>query len=1037
MHYNIQSIPNKVDLIGSELRNFNVICLTETWLGQNTPDENLKINGYKLYRRDRQTDNHGGICVYIKENIYSQRRADLEIRNIECLWLEVKFHNKKFLLGTFYRPPRSPAQTLSTIEDSISLAINSNINDVFITGDFNLDTTKTSTNQKINNICQYFNLHQVITEPTHFTEVSSSTIDLVFTSNKNNILASGVGDPFLEQNIRYHCPVYFVLNFQKVTSPALNRHIWLYDRGNYLSFSRDIAETNWEILKNDDINIYAKNITDRITNLAEKHVPNKTVKIRQSDPPWLTSEIKKLIRKRKRLYNKYKNTRSPAYFNKYKHARNRTVDEIRKSKQLETDKLSAKLKNNNIRPKDWWKTLKQFIKPENSASIPPLLKDDKIYTEEIDKASLMNDFFVGQTILDESKASLPPTVPPSDNSLNSILTSPAEVESVLKSLQLGKATGPDAINNRILRELATPLSFPLSDLFNCSLSTGKIPTIWKEANVTPIFKKEDPSVVSNYRPISLLSAVGKVLEKIVHKHLFNFVRDNDILSALQSGFIPGDSTVNQLIDIYNTFCKSLDELKEVRAVFCDVSKAFDRVWHKGLLYKLESIGISDNLLLWFSDYLSERKQRVVIPGATSSWKSIKAGVPQGSILGPLLFLIYINDIVDDIHSCIRLFADDTSLYIIVDNPIQAAETLNADLAKIHAWASKWLVTFNPSKSESIILSRKTNKPLHPPLIMDQQVINEVTSHKHLGLIFSNDCNWHEHIDYIKSKAWSRINIMRKLKFQLDRKSLETIYISFIRPLLEYVNVVWANCTQYESEELEKIHNEAARIVTGATKLVSIELLEADTGWESLAARREKHKLIQYYKMDNELTPEYLSSLLPPTVGSTVRYPLRNQSNLQTVPARSEQYFNSFLPSTTRSWNRLSEDQKNSQSLAVFKAKLNTNINRPPAHYYSGSRLGQIHHARLRLKCSSLQQHLHHKKIVDNPLCECGAVEDTDHFFLGCNRYRNLREDLLNKISTFCPPTLDVILYGNANISVNENKQIALAVQDFILKTKRF
>ena len=290
------------------------------------------------------------------------------------------------------------------------------------------------------------------------------------------------------------------------------------------------------------------------------------------------------------------------------------------------------------------------------------------------------------------------------------------------------------------------------------------------------------------------------------------------------------------------------------ALICDVSKAFDRVWHKGLLYKLESIGISDNLLLWFSDYLSERKQRVVIPGATSSWKSIKAGVPQGSILGPLLFLIYINDIVDDIHSCIRLFADDTSLYIIVDNPIQAAETLNADLAKIHAWASKWLVTFNPSKSESIILSRKTNKPLHPPLIMDQQVINEVTSHKHLGLIFSNDCNWHEHIDYIKSKAWSRINIMRKLKFQLDRKSLETIYISFIRPLLEYANVVWANCTQYESEELEKIHNEAARIVTGATKLVSIELLEADTGWESLAARREKHKLIQYYKMDNELTP---------------------------------------------------------------------------------------------------------------------------------------------------------------------------------------
>ena len=386
--------------------------------------------------------------------------------------------------------------------------------------------------------------------------------------------------------------------------------------------------------------------------------------------------------------------------------------------------------------------------------------------------------------------------------------------------------------------------------------------------------------------------MGKVLEKIVHKYLFNYVRDHDILSALQSGFTPGDSTVNQLIDLYNTFCKSLDEGKEVRAVFCDISKAFDRVWHRGLLFKLESVGVSDSLILWFSDYLAERKQRVGLPGAASSWKNIKAGVPQGSILGPLLFLVYINDIVEDIHSCIRLFADDTSLYIIVDNPLEAADTLNADLAKIHSWASKWLVSFNPSKSESIIFSRKHDRPFHPPLNMDQQAINEVTSHKHLGLIFSNDCNWHEHIDYVKTKAWFRINIMRKLKFQLDRKSLETIYISFVRPLLEYADVVWDNCTQYESNELEKIQNEAARIVTGATKLVSLHSLYTETGWESLTSRREKHKLTLYFKMQNGMTPEYLSSLVPPTVGSAVRYNLRNDSDLQTVPAKSQQYFNS-------------------------------------------------------------------------------------------------------------------------------------------------
>ena len=196
------------------------------------------------------------------------------------------------------------------------------------------------------------------------------------------------------------------------------------------------------------------------------------------------------------------------------------------------------------------------------------------------------------------------------------------------------------------------------------------------------------------------------------------------------------------------------------------------------------------------------KQRVVLPSASSSWTSAKAGAPQGSIFGHLLFLLYINDIVEDIDSSIRLFADDTSLYIIVYDPIQAAEQINLDLAKIHHWADKWLVTFNPGKSESILLSRKHNKPYHPAVMLNQTQIAKVNSHKHLHIIFSNDCTWHEHLALVNSKARKRINILCKLKFQIDRKSLQTIYFSFILPLLEYADVVWNNCTQYESNELD-------------------------------------------------------------------------------------------------------------------------------------------------------------------------------------------------------------------------------------------
>ena len=199
-------------------------------------------------------------------------------------------------------------------------------------------------------------------------------------------------------------------------------------------------------------------------------------------------------------------------------------------------------------------------------------------------------------------------------------------------------------------------------------------------------------------------------------------------------------------------CQALDQGKEVRAVFCDISKAFDRVWHAGLIHKLQAVGVCGSVLKWFKNYLSNRKQRVVLPGITSDWVYILAGVPQGSILGPLLFLLYINDIVNDIGANIRLFADDTSLSIIVENPVMAAACLNTDLSKLSHWAATWLVLFNPTKTESLIFSRKLNKPLHPPLFMENQQIVEVESHKHLGVILSADCTWHKHIKYITDKA---------------------------------------------------------------------------------------------------------------------------------------------------------------------------------------------------------------------------------------------------------------------------------------------
>ena len=608
---------------------------------------------------------------------------------------------------------------------------------------------------------------------------------------------------------------------------------------------------------------------------------------------------------------------------------------------------------------------------------------------------------------------------------------------MLKTLPVAKASGPDGLSYRVLRELSKELSVPYCSLFNQSLRMGIVPSSYKEANVCPVPKTGDLSLVSNYRPISLLNSEDKVLERLVFKHLFNHLRDNNLLSSLQSGFLPGDSTVNQLTYLYNTFCQALDSGKEVRAVFCDISKAFDRVWHAGLLAKLKAAGVSGNIHAWFADYLSDRKQRVVLPGAVSDWTYIRAGVPQGSILGPLLFLLYINDIVNDIGSNIRLFADDTSLFIIVDDPVTAAGCINADLGRISNWASTWLVTFNPSKTETLLISRKLNKPLHPPLFMQNHLISEVDSHKHLGLYFSNDCTWHQHINHITIKAWARINIMRKLKFKLDRKSLETIYTAFIRPLIEYGDIIWVNCSQYEKQELDKIQNEAARIATGATRLVSIRALCKEIGWDSLEKRRSNHKLTLFYKMTHSLAPLYLSSLVPQSVSNISRYNLRNSNNLQTLDARTSLYYNFFLPSTVRAWNNVNDEVKQSDSLNTFKGFLTKDKLLVPKHFYVGHRKVQVLHTRLRTNCSSLNLDLFTRNISDSPLCQCGSVENAQHFFFHCRYYQVPRTELMNTVSLYQNPSLSLLLYGNDSFSLETNTIIFEKVHKFILDSKRF
>ena len=404
---------------------------------------------------------------------------------------------------------------------------------------------------------------------------------------------------------------------------------------------------------------------------------------------------------------------------------------------------------------------------------------------------------------------------------------------------------------------------------------------------------------------------------------------------------------------------------------------------------------------------------------------------------PLLFLIYINDIVTDIGSNIPLFADDTSLYIIVTDPDTSADLLSLDLMKISDWANKWLVIFQPPKTDSLVISRKINKPAHPPLFMQNQEIKEVDSHKHLGFHFSQDGSWHHQIQFIKDKAWTRINIMRKLKFKLDRKSLEIIYTAFIRPILEYGDVVWDNCAQYEKDELEKIQHETARIATGTTRLISINSLYNEIKWDSLQKRRNDHRLTLFFKMKNNLTPNCLSSLVPQAVGQTTQYRLRNSNDLQPIQARTALYSNSFLPSTVREWNNLSPEARQIDTVNSFKHFLNRERERVPKHFYIGNRRGQMLHTRLRKNCSGLNNGLFLKNIVESPLCQCGRIENAYHYIFECPLYTQQRLSLFNSLSLHHNLSLNFVLFGETSLSDESNASLFEKVQKYIIDTKRF
>jgi hypothetical protein len=333
------------------------------------------------------------VLLYVKSYYRYLRRHDLEIQGVECIWVEIVSKTKRFLYGTYYRPPNTSTLQHSLIEDSINLAVDSGIPNIIITGDFNINMLNSTASRKLISLSQQLSLTQLISEPTHFTESSNSLIDIILTSNPLFIYTVGVGEPCLDQPVRYHCPVFGLINFNKPNTHTYTRHIWLFDKGNYQQLRELAASTNWHQFKDQSIDIYAHKITEAIIDISKISIPNRNVTIRPNDPPWFPPNLKILIRQRRRYYKKAKRTNTEHDWLQFRTLRNNIVSKINISKANHIQNLANNLKTSQQNTKSWWSCLKSFIKPCSSSSIPPLQNGDILAEDEKTKADILNDFF--------------------------------------------------------------------------------------------------------------------------------------------------------------------------------------------------------------------------------------------------------------------------------------------------------------------------------------------------------------------------------------------------------------------------------------------------------------------------------------------------------------------------------------------------------------------------------------------------------------------------------------------------------------------
>ena len=926
MYGNADSLSNKIPELETIVQDFNpdIIAISEVkpkstrfplqpkeilLCGFQEPEHNLDVTGR-------------GVCIYVREGLSYRLKKANNFEQVVIIELEGEDKDPTTIAVMYRSPTSSPADNDK---------LNQEIRDIFqnqgctiVVGDFNYSEINWASQScragplhrstVFLRTIQDVMVHQMVVKPTHYRPGQQPTlIDLVLT-NTPEAVTNITHAPSLGKS-HHEMLIVDILHNSKAGPYRPLPLKYAYQRANFESIKREL---NHEMLSERIKDMTCEDawsvIKGTLLRLRESHVPSARVTIGKGikkKPLWMNNAALTKVRKKHQAYRRYLTTKEGEDYLRYTQLRNEAQKAVRREKRQFENNIAKECKKN---PKAFWGYYKD--RTSKFQQIPTLIDEagNKVECDE-GKAECLNNFFA--SVYTAEDTSQIPTIPPRQvhTPMENIIVTKDKVLSKLNNLNITKAQGPDGIHPCMLYELRNELAEPLTILFNKSLEERTVPKDWKEAQITPIFKKGNRNAPTNYRPVSLTSVVCKVLESIIKAHMMEHLLSNDLISERQHGFVPKKGCSSNLLESVESWLNSLEQGDSVDIFFLDYSKAFDRVPHERLMSKLGSYGFTDQVQGWIRSFLAGRTQYVKLV-TTSDSKPVLSGVPQGSVIGPLLFVIYVNDLPEESSYDTQMFADDTKNF----GPVSSHEcelSRQTELNNLQLWTNKWQMDFNLAKCNHMRLGQR---PLTHQYYLSNRdgtphFLNSVDTEKDLGVLLDRALNFEQHIDKVIKTANSVLGTIKRTYSSLTPSSFTLLYKALVRTHLEYGQEIWSPAKKRHINLLEKVQRRATKLVSCIKYLPYKERLKR-LKLPSLRHRRLRGDIITMYKLTHGF------------IRSSLEIPYSQNLNLRGHPFKLEP--TRYITSSRRhflcnrvvyEWNRLPDYVVTAQSVDCFKARL--------------------------------------------------------------------------------------------------------------------